>query len=293
MSEEQAVLTAPETGSAGGETPSMVSEPSTQVDDQNKTVPTDKVESVTQTSSQQVHSKPPSFFARTREKLSRTEYELRETKNEVAQLKELINKFNAAKQSEPAASEQFIFNSDDDIYKLGLTDSLRRFEQYMMDKAEKRFQERFGDYYGTYQESLKEREINQKREAAEQEVQERINKIRESGLDGKVAEILQKYPALNNASIGDPLKAKEILDFIESEYLKDINKTPLAPKKSRMGMVGSGSPVGGGQGKPSLDQIKALKAKLEEQLPTKLGDPEFNKQWEEVKELLSKSTEKS
>ena len=290
MSEDTEVLTAPETGSAGAETPSTVTEPSTQVDDQRSSVQTGKVEPVSQTSSNRGHSKP-SFFSSTREKLSQYEYKLKEYNDKIARLEELLSKQQSS--SAPATPEQFVFNSDDEIYKLGLTDSLRRFEQYMMDKAEKRFQERFGDYYGSYQESLKEREINQKREAAEQEVQERINKIRESGLDGKVAEILQKYPALNNASIGDPLKAKEILDFIESEYLKDINKTPLAPKKSRMGMVGSGSPVGGGQGKPTLDQIKALKAKLEEQLPGKLGDPEFKKQWEEVKELYSKLQEKS
>jgi hypothetical protein len=275
MSEEQAVLTAPETGSAGAETPSTVTEPSTQVDDQQSSVQTGKVEPVSQTSSNRGHSKP-SFFSSTREKLSKLEYELKAANERNARIEQLLSKYQNP--TAPAAPEQFVFNSDDDIYREGLTNSLKKFEQYMMEKAEKRFQEGFGKYQESYQESLKQKEIQEKQQAAEQEVQERIDKFRENGLDVKVAEILKKYPALNNASIGDPLKAKEILDFIESEYLKDVNKTPLAPKKSRMGMIGSGSPVGGSQGKPSLEQIKAVKTKLEEELPTRGNDPEFKKQ---------------
>lgn len=290
MSEDTEVLTAPETGSAGAETPSTVTEPSTQVDDQQSSVQTGKVEPVSQTSSNRGHSKP-SFFSSTREKLSQFEYKLREANERAARLEALLAKQQSS--SAPAAPEQFVFNSDDDIYREGLTNSLKKFEQYMMEKAEKRFQEGFGKYQESYQESLKQKELAEKQQVAEQEVQERINKMRENGLDVKVAEILKKYPALNNASVGDPLKAKEILDFIESEYLKDVNKTPLAPKKSRMGMVGSGSPVGGGQGKPSLEQIKAVKTKLEEELPTRGNDPEFKKQWEEVKELYSRTIEKS
>lgn len=288
MSEDTEVITAPSTGDAAGETTSTAAEPVSQDTAQSQSVASEKVVPDAPTSSNRGYSKP-SFFSSTREKLSQYELKDKERSSEIAQLKELISKIQA--QNAPATPEQFIFNSDDDIYKEGLTNSLKKFEQYMMEKTEKRFQEKFGDYYGSYQENLKAKTIEEERQIANEDVAERINKMKESGADAKLVEILRKYPALDNASRGDPIKAKEILDFIESEYLKDANKTPLAPKKSRMGMIGSGSPIGGSQGKPNVDQVRVMKEKLESEFSEKHNDPEFKKQWETVKELYSQIIE--
>ena len=134
MSEDTEVLTAPGIGSAGAETPSTTTESSTQEDIQQPSIQTGKVEPVSQTSSNRGHSKP-SFFSSTREKLSQFEYKLKEANDRAARLEDLLAKQQSS--NAPAAPEQFVFNSDEDVYRKGIVPSLQEFEKYLLEKADK------------------------------------------------------------------------------------------------------------------------------------------------------------
>lgn len=282
MSEETAVLTPPASEQGIDATSSLQdAKPTAQAAESLQPETPVKVETEQKpvSSSGEKQSRRPSAFWELRQ-------ENRTLSKKLAELEQKITSGQSQAQ-DPAAPKKespFKFNSDDDIYKAGLAPSLNQVLEYNQKLQERidALEKGMPTYFENYQKQQEETKL-------EQEIAERISKYKEQGLEEKVAEILEKKPILNSVSkLGyrETLDALNEIDEMMKSETEKANKDPLAPKKSRMGISGSGNPIDGGNTKPDLNSLRERKARLQEQFAEKRKDPEYMKEWNKVNAAL-------
>jgi len=281
MSEEQAVLSPPAPVEGNDATASM-QEAKPPVQTEVKPQPEAPVQVETEqklvSSSEQKQSRRPSAFWELRQE-NKTLYK------KLAELEQKILSGQSQAQAPVAPKvERFRFNSDDEIYKTGFAPTFNQIIE-MNEKLQERIntlESGMPTYFEQYQKKQEEAKL-------EQEIEERISKYKEQGLDQKVAEIIEKKPLLNSVSkLGyrETLDALNEIDEMIKKEQESANKDPLAPKKSRMGISGSGNPIDGGNVKPDLNSLRERKTRLQEQFAERRKDPEYMKEWNKINAAL-------
>jgi hypothetical protein len=121
----------------------------------------------------------------------------------------------------------------------------------------------------------------------DQEVVGMLDKYRENGQLERVEEILETHPELNEYSRSYPKEAmKKVEEIMEHE------RAPLTPKKTRTGIVGSGTPPGTTSQSNTVESIMNKAKSLTSQFSERSKDPEFMKEYNQVMAQLSQLTKK-
>lgn len=246
------------------ETPSQDSNLPEQSDNQNQQDSPGKVEPEQPIKTSRPENRRASEFVKQR-------LEIKELKNKLRELESKSISNTPPAPEKPSLREY----NDEEIYQKGLGKSFAELRQEIIDQLEKKYEEKFSSQYEKYQAAKKEA-------SDRQELNNRISKLKEDGKWELFQEVVEKNPEIDFYANKDTFKAFEmaVAKMEEIERTKNPN-TPLAGKKSRMGIAGSGTPMNGGSGKPSLEVLLKEKEKLQDMMASNFNNPDFIKKWDE------------
>ena len=236
-----------------------------------QTQTTDKVESAEAITRSPVTERPQPFETRQSRQLAR----LRE---EIRSLKDLYEK-NVSKPSQPVTAPQTWQPKPlplEQFHPEGVAswvqDTLSGMKQQLMQETQGAFSQWQQD---------------QIRAQRDQEIVQMLDKYRENGQIERVEEILEQHPELNEYSRSYPKEAmKKVEEIMQRE------KAPLTPKKTRTGMVGSGTPSGATSQSNTVESLMAKAKSLTNQFSERNNDPAFMKEYNSVIDQLSQLSKK-
>jgi hypothetical protein len=244
--------------------------PATQVAVQEKPETVAKVEASKPKQSNSINGRP-SDFARQRQ-------ETRALRAELAEIKRLLAEKNVPAETKPSFKEY----RDEEILKTGLGKTLAQLREEILQNAK-----------GLTAEDVKkiwaEESARREEEALNNELEKRRSKLEEEGLTDKFLEYIEENPWFDSYS--DKLKAFDKV-YEEIKNQKE-EKTPLAPKKSRMGIPGSGSPVNGGNGSMDVAELETQFKQMEREVATKASDPAFQAKYKELSDKIYRAKEQA
>lgn len=205
---------------------------------------------------------------------------LRRERNEAIQkakeLESLLQQQNKTSDSKSTVREY----TDDEIFSMGLGKFSQKLRDEAIELAYERLKKEFPNHMSEYQNQIK-------REQETQELKQRYDKLHDENKYDLFMDTLKEHPELDYFANKDPLLAFDrVMDIVNKKAV--ATQDPLASKKSRMGIVGSSTPMNGGNVKPTLERLRAEKAKLQDQFSKSFNDPVFMKKWEENTQAIAK-----
>lgn len=300
MEDEIQTLTPPSTEGISDGTESQETAPVSEDTEQPQTVEQAKVEAPAQpTSSPSAARLRPSEY-----------YEIRDLKKQIASIKTLLERQSSPQPvvpQQPAPVEAFdpekLSKKEAEKY---WADPLRytiEREKAIREEMQKSFDEKLAKFQNDLPNHLGKIESEKQFRAQEQEALAILFPESDKKNIGDVKDLLAQFPeraaaihhVINKYGLGPALDAnpKTVAPLINDLLAKEFGKgsgNPAAPKKSQMAAVTSGSPGGGGKGKPTLDQLRAEKQKIEAQIaqnPELRSDPAMIKRIEQLSESWS------
>lgn len=234
-----------------------------------------------------------------------TFYEVRQLKKQIKQMMDLITKSNQTPKNQdpvkPAYDPKEIEIEQDKLLKDPIPYIRERDEKLLKRAKEELLKELRENEIPTFYNQLKSKETYEtKAREAWKLIFPNLDLNSENSLEEIQTKDSNRFNAIQaiwdewgmeHVFQNDPLKAaKKTLEIFESKN-KEARINLLAPSKAAMGSSTSGSPIGGQKPEPSLDDLKKVKEKLEKQVtedPSLWKDEKFMKQWNELKETLTK-----
>ena len=300
MEDEIQTLTPPSTEGISDGTESQETTPAPEGAEQPQTVEQAKVEAP-----EQPTSNPPAARLRPSEY-----YEIRDLKKQIASIKTLLERQSSPQPvapTQPAAVEAFdpekLSKKEAEKY---WADPLRytiEREKAIREEMQKSFEEKLTQFQNDLPNHLGKIESEKQFRAQEREALAILFPESDKNNIGDVKDLLTQFPeraaninhVINKYGLGPALDAnpRTVAPLINELLVREFGKgngNPAAPKKSQMSAVASGSPSGGGRGKPTLDELRAEKQKIEAQIahnPTLRSDPAMRKRIEQLSETWS------
>jgi len=308
---EEPITTAPSVEGSPEGTGSQVADSSVQGETQadNQVQETDKPQvegSGQQTSSEGAGRPKTSDFFHKREREKRRFFEI---ENQVKQLREQLQSLGSKQQAPaPPKPEEKL---DYDTFSKQFWDTKSSPDKFMFEylqKMEKKIQENYDNRIKEFKEkdlmeSLTQLERNKEFQREQQESLEVLfpkdeknpNLTLEQRIEmsqDKLAKLdeIEKREGLTGMFERNPKQAVNLLMKLYN-YEMANNKNPNAPKKSQMGSIVTGTPIGrsGGKGSMTLNEIMAEKSKLDRALdenPKIRFEPKFKEQRAKIIEMF-------